>query len=162
MRAFVTGATGFLGGRLAAKLRARGDEVIALVRDPERGARLDAELVQGDLSDRARLAEQMRGSDAVFHAAAMYEIGIPPSRRPAMFEANVRGTEHVLDAAVDARVRRIVYVSTINAFGNTRGRVVDETAGRVDPAYVSTYDETKYLAHEAARERIARGAPVTI
>ena len=162
MIAFVTGATGFLGGRLMEKLRARGDDVIALVRDPARAAGVDAELVAGDLSDRARLAEQMRGSDAVFHLAAMYKIGIPPSQRAAMFEANVHGTENVLDAAVDAGVPRVVYVSTINAFGNTHGRIVDEAAGRVDPAYVSVYDETKFLAHEAAMERIARGAPVTI
>src|SRR5947208_1046057 len=98
MRAFVTGATGFLGGRLVAKLRARGDDVVALVRDRARAAGVDAELVQGDLSDRARLAEQMRGSDGVFHLAATYRVGIPPSERAAMFEANVRGTENVLDA----------------------------------------------------------------
>ena len=163
MIAFVTGATGFLGGRLMEKLRARGDDVIALVRDPARAAGVDAELVAGDLSDRARLAEQMRGSDAVFHLAAMYKIGIPPSQRAAMFEANVHGTENVLDAAVDAGVKRIVYVSTVNVFGNTHGRVVDEGYRRdLSEGFVSWYDETKYGAHEAAMERIARGAPVTI
>lgn len=162
MRAFVTGATGFLGGRLVAKLRDRGDGVVALVRDPSRAAGLDAELVRGDLSDRGRLAEQMRGCDAVFHLAAVYRVGVPASERPAMHEANVRGTENVLDASVDAGVTRIVYVSTINAFGNTHGRFVDESAGRVDPRYVSVYDETKHLAHEAALERIARGVPVIV
>jgi nucleoside-diphosphate-sugar epimerase len=60
-------------------------------------------------------------------------------------------------------VRRIVYVSTVNAFGNTRGRVVDESYRRdVKDGFVSYYDETKYLAHEAALERIGRGAPVII
>lgn len=47
-----------------------------------------------------------------------------------MFEANVRGTERVLDAAIEAGVARTVYVSTIGAFGNTRGEVVDETYRR--------------------------------
>jgi nucleoside-diphosphate-sugar epimerase len=162
MRAFVTGATGFLGGRLVPRLRERGDEVAALVRDPARAAGLDAELVQGDLSDRGRLAEQIRGAEAVFHLAAVYKVGIPRSARAAMFEANVRGTEHVLDAAVDAGVPRIVYVSTVNAFGNTHGSVVDETYERPGGDYVSTYDQTKHLAHLAAEERIARGAPVVI
>jgi nucleoside-diphosphate-sugar epimerase len=162
VRAFVTGATGFLGGRLVAKLRERGDGVVALVRDPARARALGAELVPGDLSDRGRLAEQMRDCDAVFHLAAMYKVGIPSSERPAMYEANVRGTENVLDAAADARVARILYVSTINAFGNTRGAIVDETAGRVEPGYVSYYDETKRLAHDAAMERIARGVPIVI
>ena len=80
-----------------------------------------------------------------------------------MFEANVRGTERVLDAAIDAGVARIIYVSTIGAFGNTHGEVVDETYTR--PAggpFLSAYDETKFLAHRAAEERIARGAPILI
>jgi dihydroflavonol-4-reductase len=162
MRAFVTGATGFVGGALVRALRARGDDVIALVRDPARARSLDAELVRGDLSEQPRLAEQMSGSDAAFHLAAAYKVGIPRSARPAMFDANVRGTENVLDAAADAGVPRIVYVSTVNAFGNTRGRVVDETYERPGGDYVSYYDETKHLAHRVARDRIARGAPVVI
>ncbi len=162
MRAFVTGGTGFLGSRLVRRLRERGDDVVALVRDPARSADLDAELAPGDLSDRSRLAEQMRGCDAVFHVAAMYKVGIPAAERPAMFEANVRGTENALDAAVDAGVPRTVYVSTVNVFGNTRGAVVDETYERRPGEFVSYYDETKYLAHQAAKERIAAGAPVVI
>lgn len=159
MRAFVTGATGFLGGRLVARLRARGDDVVALVR---RDAALDAELVRGDVSDRPALAEAMRGCDAVFHCAAQYKVGIPASERPAMFETNVRGTENVVDAAVDAGVPRVVYVSTVNVFGNTRGRVVDETYERPGDDFLSEYDRTKYLAHVAVRERIRAGAPVVI
>src|SRR6266487_2979928 len=162
VRAFVTGGTGFLGSRLVRRLRERGDDVVALVRDPARSADLDAELAPGDLSDRSRLAEQMRGCDAVFHVAAMYKVGIPAAERPAMFEANVRGTENALDAAVDAGVPRTVYVSTVNVFGNTRGAVVDETYERRPGEFVSYYDETKYLAHQAAKERIAAGAPVVI
>jgi dihydroflavonol-4-reductase len=162
MRAFVTGATGFLGGALVRALRERGDGVVALVRDPARGAALDVELVRGDLSDRAQLAQQMLGCDGVFHLAAVYKVGIPRSARPAMFEANVRGTENVLDAAVDAGVPRIVYVSTVNAFGNTHGRVVDESYERPGDGYVSYYDETKHLAHLVARDRIEHGAPIVI
>jgi nucleoside-diphosphate-sugar epimerase len=159
VRAFVTGATGFLGGRLAAKLRARGDEVVALVR---RDVELDAELVRGDLSDQAALVAAMRGCDAVFHCAAQYKVGIRARERTAMYEANVGGTEHVLDAARDAGVERTVYVSTVNVFGNTRGRVVDEGYERPGDDWLSTYDWTKYLAHRAARQRIAAGAPIVI
>ncbi len=50
-----------------------------------------------------------------------------------MLDANVRGTERVLDAALDAGVERIVYVSTVNVFGNTRGEVVDETYAATRP-----------------------------
>ena len=165
MRAFVTGGTGFVGGRLAGALRGRGDEVVALVRSPERARnleRLGCELRRGDLSDDAAIRDATRGCDAVFHIAAMYEVGIPRSARPAMFEANVRGTERVLDAATQAGVSRIVYVSTIGAFGNTRGRVVDETYRHPMDGFTSYYEETKLLAHRIAEDRIERRAPVII
>lgn len=162
MRAFVTGATGFLGGRLVSKLRERGDDVVALVRT-RRGARgVDAELVRGDLSDRTALRRGMEGSDVVFHLAARYEVGIAAAERDAMYETNVHGTANVLDAAVDAQVSRIVYVSTVNVFGNTHGEIVDETYERPGGDYVSAYDWTKHVAHQIARERIELGAPIVI
>jgi nucleoside-diphosphate-sugar epimerase len=80
-----------------------------------------------------------------------------------MYDSNVRGTERVLDAAAEAGVDRIVYVSTVNAFGNTNGRVVDETYSRNEAdGFVSYYDETKYRAHRLAEERAKAGAPVVI
>jgi nucleoside-diphosphate-sugar epimerase len=162
VRAFVTGGTGFVGRRLVAKLVERGDAVVALVRSPERAELPEAELVQGDLSSSDRLARAMAGCDAVFHLAADYRLGIRRAERPAMRETNVTGTENVLDAATDAAVGRTVYVSTVNAFGNTRGRVVDEHYERPPDEYISTYDETKTLAHRAATDRIAAGAPILI
>jgi nucleoside-diphosphate-sugar epimerase len=162
MRAFVTGATGFLGGRLVAKLQERGDDVVALVRSRRRGSHLHVELVKGDLSDRGKLQQAMEGADAVFHLAARYEVGIPASERDAMYETNVHGTANVLDAAWDAQVPRIVYVSTVNVFGNTRGEIVDEAYERPGGDYVSAYDWTKHVAQEIARERIELGAPIVI
>jgi nucleoside-diphosphate-sugar epimerase len=144
------------------KLRDRGDGVVALVRSRRRARHLDAELVQGDLSNRDALRRAMEGCDSVFHVAARYEVGIPASERDAMYETNVHGTANVLDAASDARVPRIVYVSTVNVFGNTHGVIVDETYERPGGDYVSAYDWTKHVAHENARERIELGAPVII
>ena len=80
-----------------------------------------------------------------------------------MEAANVTATERLLDAAIAAGVGRIVHVSTVNAFGDTGYRVVDETYERPQPyRYVSFYDETKHRAHLLAHERIAAGAPVLI
>jgi dihydroflavonol-4-reductase len=165
MRAFVTGATGFIGGRLAEKLRQRGDDVVALVRSPSKAGRLreiGCELVEGDLGSVNAMRGAMRGCDAVFHVAGIYKVGIRDSERPAMFDANVGGTERVIDAAVDAAVPRIVYVSTVGVFGNTRGQVVDETYRRPPGDWLTAYEETKYLAHRVAVERAAKGAPVLI
>src|SRR5215510_11861175 len=163
MRAFVTGGTGFIGGRLVSKLRARGDDVVALVRSPEKARGLDCEPLAGDLSDRGVMRSGMEGCDACFHVAAVYKVGIPRSEREPMFEANVRGTENVLDAATDAGVKRIVYVSTVNVFGNTKGQVVDEAYHRdTSEGFLSAYDESKFRSHEVALDRIAKGAPIVI
>ena len=163
MRAFVTGGTGFIGSRVVKRLRDRGDEVVVLARRPEKASGLDAEVVQGDLSDADAIRRGVEGCQAVFHIAADYRVGMPKSKRESMYDANVRGTERVLDAAADAGVDRIVYVSTVNAFGNTNGRTVDETFTRDEAdGFVSYYDETKYLAHRLAAERAAQGAPIVI
>jgi nucleoside-diphosphate-sugar epimerase len=110
-----------------------------------------AQTVRGDLSDRDALRDAMRGCDAVFHVAARYEVGLPPGAYDALYDVNVRGTENVLDAA--AVIPRVVHVSTVNVFGNTRGRVVDETYVRPPGEWLSAYDRTKYLAHLAAQKR---------
>jgi len=166
VRAFVTGATGFIGGALARRIRDRGDEVVALVRTPRKAdhlRELGCELATGSLESEAALRDALDGCDAAFHAAARYQVGVPRSQRAAMFETNVRGTERVLDAAVEAGVGRIVHVSTVNVLGNTGGRVPDETYHRPeDDRFLSAYDETKYLAHRVAEDRMSRGAPVSI
>lgn len=166
MRVWLSGGGGFVGGAVARLLRGRGDEVVAVVRDPSRAtalAAIGAEPVAGDLASTEALAAGMRGVDAVVHAAGSYRIGIPPTERAAMWDANVGTTTRVLDAATAAGVPRIAYVSTVNVFGNTRGRLVDESYVRdLRDGFLSWYDETKFRAHEAALERIAAGAPIVV
>jgi nucleoside-diphosphate-sugar epimerase len=165
MRAFVTGGTGFIGGRVVRRLRDRGDEVVALVRSPGKAtdlAELGCELVEGDLTSAEAIRRGVQGCDAVFHIAAVYKVGIPASEREPMREANVHGTELVLDSAVEAGVKKIVYVSTIGVFGNTRGEIVNESYHHDGKSFLSCYEETKYQSHEVANDRIERGAPIVI
>ncbi len=165
MRVFLTGGTGFIGNHVAAQLRARGDEVVALVRSPEKGASLESlgcELIQGDLSDDAAIARGLEGCDAAIHGAAVYEVGIPKSEHRAMYEANVAGTERVLKAAQAAGTPKIVYVSTVAAFGNTHGEVVDESFEHPAKEFTSYYEQTKYEAHQVAKSLIAKGLPCVI
>ena len=166
MKVFVTGGTGFIGGHVVRKLRARGDDVVALVRDPQKGAELASagcELVSGSLADVDAIRRGMEGCDAVIHGAAVYEVGIPASEHRAMYEANVVGTENVLGAALDAEVPRVVYVSTVAVFGNTRGQVVDESYEHPGTGFTSYYEQTKYEAHQVAKRLIAdQGLPCVI
>lgn len=150
MKVFVTGGTGFIGAHVVRRLRARGDDVRAMVRDPEKAtdlAALGCELVTGTLADVPAMRSGIEGCDTVIHGAAVYEVGIPASEHRAMYEANVLGTENVLRAALDAGVGKVVYVSTVAAFGNTHGQVVDESYRHPGVEFTSYYEETKYEAH---------------
>jgi dihydroflavonol-4-reductase len=166
MKVVITGGAGFIGRAIVERLAARGDDVVALVRDPAKAAYIKADhvtLLPSDLSSQAAMTAQMRGADAVIHAAGSYRIGIKPAERDAMWDANVGATERVLDAAVAAGVPRIVYVSTANVFGNTNGELADESYQRdLKKGFLSWYDETKFRAHEAAEVRQKQGAPVVI
>lgn len=164
MRVFLTGGTGFIGGEVARLLRARGDEVVALVRTPSKAGGLEAigcELVVGDLSDEEALRAAIKGADAVVHCAAIYEIGVPAARREQLVDTNVRGTERVLGAALATGVKKAVYVSTVAVFGNTRGAVADEDWVRPEGlGYTSVYEQTKVQAHERAQQICAQGLPL--
>jgi dihydroflavonol-4-reductase len=166
MRALVTGGGGFIGRRLVLRLVASGVDVRALVRSEASAAKVrdaGAEAVVGDVLEASPVADAARDCDIAYHLAGDYRVGIRESDRPGMEAANVTATERLLDAAVAAGVGRIVHVSTINTFGDTGYRVVDETYERQRPyRYVSFYDETKHRAHLAAHARIDAGSPVLI
>ena len=166
MKVFVTGGTGFIGGEVVRQLRARGEEVVCLVRSPEKASKLrdlDCALTRGDLSDEAAIRQGMAGCDAVIHAAAIYEVGIPAKQRPAMREANVAGTERVMKAALAEKIGRIVYVSTVGIFGNTRKRVVDESYENPETDFTSYYEETKLEAHKLVQRMIdEQGLPAIV
>jgi len=165
VRVFVTGGTGFIGGETVRQLRERGDDVVCLVRSPDKGgkvAALGCELVRGDLGDPEAISRGMEGCDAAIHAAAVYEVGIPDSQRPAMYAANVTGTENVLRCALESKLPKVVYVSTVGAFGNTDHRVVDESYRHPGDSFTSYYEETKVEAHRVAERMTAEGLPCVI
>lgn len=166
MKAFVTGGTGFIGSRVIKLLRDRGDDVVALVRTPSKAGDLlsqGVELVEGDLSSDDAIKRGIDGVDGVFHIGAVYKVGVTKKDHAPMWDANVEGTRRILDAAEASGVARILYVSTGNVFGDTKGKVVDETYSRdTGDGFLSYYDETKYRSHELVEERIAKGAPIVI
>jgi dihydroflavonol-4-reductase len=164
MKYFVTGATGFIGGHLVAKLIARGDQVTCVVRNPNKAATLVQQgvtPVKGDVSDRAVMREAMRGVDSVFHIAALYKLGL--EFKDQMRAANVAGTRNTLEAALEVSVPKIVYTSTIGIFGNTHGKVVDESYRVEMQSLFSEYERTKWAAHyDVAVPLQQQGAPIVI
>ncbi len=163
MKAFVTGGTGFIGRSLIRQLIARGYRVAALARSQEGAAvlrALGATVVPGDVTDRESMRAAMRGSDVVFHLAAIYDYS--PEAQAQCEPINVEGTRVVLGLAHELRVPRIVYTSTLAVFGDTHGELPDETY-RADGPFLTEYDRTKWQAHyEVALPLIAQGAPIVI
>ncbi|MGZ4580218.1 MAG: NAD-dependent epimerase/dehydratase family protein [Nocardioidaceae bacterium] len=162
MRYALTGATGFVGGALAAQLRETGHDVAALVRTPDRAAHLSGlgvDLVPGDLDDTAALDRLCSGADGLFHVAGWYKLG--QRDRSAGRRVNVEGTRQVLAAAQRAGVPRVVYTSTLAVNSDTRGAVRDESY-RFTGRHLSEYDATKAEAHEVAEEYAAAGLPLVI
>jgi nucleoside-diphosphate-sugar epimerase len=166
MRVFITGGAGFIGLAVVRRLVARGDRVVAMVRDPSRATALGdlgVEVRTGDLTRTPAIVDAMRDVDGAIHLAGDYRVGIPARERPRMLDSNVGATHRVLDAAATASLPRLVAVSTCNVFGDTHGRIVDERYRRdVAEGFLSYYDETKYLAHRSVEERISAGAPIVI
>ncbi|HYN42083.1 MAG TPA: NAD-dependent epimerase/dehydratase family protein [Thermoanaerobaculia bacterium] len=160
---FVTGGTGFVGGRLVEALLSRGRPVRALARSaserPGDGAGL--EWVTGDVLDRDSLRRGMAGCTEVFHLAAYAKNWAKdPST---FFRVNVEGARNVFETADQAGVRRVVYTSTVVVFGPTPpGIVGDEAMPRSTPRFFTEYEESKAVAEKEALERATRGLPVVI
>jgi nucleoside-diphosphate-sugar epimerase len=162
VRVLVTGATGFTGGHLAARLAACGHEVRALVRDEARGRGLlgrgVATLATGDLARPETLFDAVRDVDIVYNVAALYrQAGLPDSmyRR-----VNAEGVARLVEAASAAGVRRVVHCSTVGVHGDVEHPPADERAP-LSPGDV--YQATKLEGERLAAEAAARtGVELTI
>lgn len=164
MKAFITGATGFVGSHVAELLEQQGAELRVLVRPDARTDNitfLKAERVEGDLRDFESLRQGMSGCEVVFHVAADYRLWV---RHPEeMYRVNVDGTLAVMDAARQAGVRRVVYTSSVATMGFlSDGTVVDEDTS-VDLSHmIGHYKRSKFMAEEAALTAGRNGAPVVV
>ncbi|MFQ5918798.1 MAG: NAD-dependent epimerase/dehydratase family protein [Thermoplasmata archaeon] len=161
MRYFVTGATGFIGGRLVRQLVEDGHEVTALVRAPPTArplAELGVQVYKGEVTDRESMRAPMEGVDGIFHLAAWFKVGVWDRRQAVA--VNVHGTRNVLELMDELAIPRGVYTSSLAAFGDTGGRVVDETFRPTGP-FPSEYDRTKWVAHfEVAEPMMRAGLPL--
>ena len=154
MKAFVTGATGFLGSHVARVLADQGADLRLLVR-PSSNLRnlegLKAETATGDLRDAGSLEKAVSGCDTLFHVAADYRLWV---RDPAeMYRSNVDGTRAILEAARRNGVRRVVYTSSVATVGFTgNGRLADEDSPVSLADMIGHYKRSKFMAEQIALE----------
>jgi nucleoside-diphosphate-sugar epimerase len=162
MKYFVTGATGFVGGVLARKLREAGHEVHASVRSPEKANELEAigvKLFKGDVTDKESMRGAMTGVDGLYHVAGWYKIGTRDKSDGE--KVNIQGTRNVLELMQELKIPKGVYTSTLAVNSDTHGQLMDETY-HFSGEHLSEYDRTKAVAHEIAKDFVAKGLPLVI
>ncbi|MGA2503805.1 MAG: SDR family oxidoreductase [Anaerolineales bacterium] len=160
----VTGGTGHIGNVLIRKLLEQGEKVRALIwRDEDTTPIKDLgiEQVEGDVLDSDSLQVAMRGVDSVYHLAGI--ISIMPGKNPFVWKVNVDGTRNVVEAACRARVRRLVYTSSIHAIAHAPdGVAMDESLGFDQETPYGEYDRSKAAASLAVQQAAAEGLDAVI
>lgn len=144
MKAYVTGATGFVGAHVARELA-------------EQGADVSTERI--DLRDAEGLAGAIEGCDAVFHVAALYSFEAGDSEMEAV---NVQGTQNVIDACRAAGVRRLVHTSTAGTCGPTAGRIATELDGPPEWELSVAYKRTKLEAERLVLAAVDEGLDAVV
>jgi dihydroflavonol-4-reductase len=162
LKAFVTGATGFLGSHVARVLSEQGAELRLLVRPTSNLKNLQglkADTATGDLRDAASLEKAMAGCETVFHVAADYRLWV---RDPAeMYRSNVAGTRAILEAVRRNGVRRVVYTSSVGTIGFTGdGKPADEDSPVSLADMIGHYKRSKFMAEQIALEAGRSGMQV--
>jgi len=154
LKAFVTGATGFLGSHVARVLIEQGAVLRALVRPTSNLRNLEGlyvDLVSGDLRDPSSLERGMAGCDTVFHVAADYRLWVRDPNE--MYRSNVDGTRAILEAARKIGVKRVVHTSSVATIGFTaNGHPADEDSPVSLADMIGHYKRSKFRAEQLALE----------
>ncbi len=160
----ITGATGHIGNVLARELVKRGEKVRALVLpgddlSPLDG--LDVEIAFGNILDQSSIEKALVGVDYIFHLAGI--ISISNGKENLVHTINVEGTRKIMQAALDFKVKRVIYTSSIHAFKRMpHGTTIDETTP-IDPSTsIAAYDQSKAEATLMVLDMVKQGVPVVI
>lgn len=165
MSTLVTGASGFVGSAVVRQLLARGEQVRVLLRpasDRRNVQALDVEPVEGDLREPSTLAAACRGCAALYHVAADYRLWTRDPRE--LYASNVEGTRHLMRAALEAGIPRIVYTSSVATLGlHPDGSPAHEDSPVTLEDMIGHYKRSKFLAERVVDELVAReGLPAVI
>ena len=162
MRIVLTGATGKVGNAVAKLLVARGDQVVAVVRDHQRAASQlppEVELVRGDVSDPDSLRVAAAGAEAAINCMGIFEQWTREA--DAFNRVNAAGARSVAVAAREAGAGRLVHTSTFDVFHAEQGGTVSE-AGLADYEKGTAYERSKQLAERLVLAEAGDGMDVVI
>lgn len=163
MKVVVTGGTGHIGNVLIKELYDNGYQVQAVVlpKDDYRMIEPYAEIVFGNILDRAFLEEIFQGASIVFHLAGIVEIG--SGKKKTIFRVNVEGTRNVVEACLSAHVKRLVYTSSVHAIPELPKPETIREIDHFDPATVKgVYGKSKAMATQIVLDHKDSGMEVVI
>ena len=160
MKMLVTGGTGFLGQKLAFRLKNMGYEVTATGRNKTIGKVLEQngiEFVHCPLEDRERVVQVCKDKDYIFHSGA---LSSPWGKYEDFYNANVLGTKHIIEGSQKYGIKRLIHVSTpsIYFYYDERQNVVENA--KLPDTFVNHYATTKYMAEQAIDQAFVHGLPV--
>lgn len=162
MKAFVTGATGFLGGELTHALSRLGIEVVALGRNTRKKEILEssgAKFISGDLSNTTLLKQASKTCDIIVHCAA---LSSPWGSEQQFIESNLQGTRNIVEAALENNIKRLIYISTPSIYIEKRHRL-DVTEHEPLPSeMINHYARTKYLGEQEVMRGVLSGLETII
>lgn len=154
----VTGGAGLVGSELIRQLLDKGKKVIAIYNNtalPDFNS-TNLQQVKCNILDVVGLEEAMHGVQEVYHCAAI--VTFNPRRRTEMFKINIEGTANVVNAVLDAGIRKMVYVSSVAALGRIRnGELINETMNWSEETSNSAYGQSKFLAEMEVWRGIGEG-----
>jgi dihydroflavonol-4-reductase len=173
---FVTGGTGLVGSHLLYDLVKKGLSVRALLRSgssteevkkifsfySENADELFSKItwIEGDLLDVCSLTEGMKDVTQVYHCAAL--ISLDPKDGEKMISVNVTGTANVVNAAIEMKIRKLCYVSSVATLGTAKGKYITEETAWNEEANFSAYTISKYLSENEVWRAAEEGLPVVI
>lgn len=165
MKVLLTGATGFIGSRVARKLLKKGANVRVLVRknsNLENISDLPLDIIYGDLTKPETLLPALEGCEVLFHVAAEYKLWVPEPKT--LYKTNVEGTLNIMKAALRKGIKRIVYTSSVATLGlNPDGSPADEETPVTINDMIGHYKRSKYIAEEKVKKMIkAENLPAVI
>ncbi|KAJ1397403.1 hypothetical protein SESBI_31836 [Sesbania bispinosa] len=163
MKVLVTGASGYLGGRLCDALLRQGYSVRVLVRPTGNLSALPSpsEIFYGDITDYSSVLAAFSGCSVVFHLAALVEPWLPD---PSKFSlVNVGGLKNVLEAMKQTdTMEKLIYTSSIFALGPTDGGIADENQVHHEKFFCTEYEKSKVSADKIAVQTASEGVPIVL
>lgn len=164
MATLVTGATGFIGSHIAKKLVKRGEHVKVLLRKSSKTTNIDdidVERVYGDVMDQESVNEALKDCDTLYHTAGVASFRKEDYQK--MEDINVGGTYNILNAALEAGIKKAIHTSSIAAIGvDSQGGIAnEETEYRLDYLNVK-YLDTKNRAEQIALDTAKKGLPLVV